>query len=206
LCQHCVDNLKFASNRCFECGKKLRQDGRDNIRCSGCVDFSSPLYQTVVAGDYYNPVRRLINGLRFGDRRVLAKALAFILAHKIRAVSADLPQVIIPVPVHANKLKQLGYNPALEIANYLSLQLNIPVASDLCMRIKDTKSQNKLSLHERKLNMARAFSVVMALANEYQHVVILDDLVSSGITVKTLAAELLKSAIERIDVWCIAHI
>lgn len=205
LCQKCLSQITFTKNRCFQCAKRLDESGRDNIRCENCQDFNMVIYQTVAACDYKTSVRKLINRLKFADRKCIAKVLAYLLAKKISKQKIDFPEVIIPTPLYKRKLRLRGYNQSLEIAKYLGNYLGIPVIDDLCIRIKDTKEQVGLSARKRRLNMAHAFAITEN-ANNYKHVVILDDLVISGATVRALANELAKSTIDRIDVWCISRI
>jgi len=205
LCQKCLLQISFAKNRCFQCGKRLDQSGRENIRCEHCQDFNMVIYQTIVACDYKKALRKLINGLKFGDRKYIAKILAFLLAKKLAQETIDLPEVIIPMPVHKRKLRLRGYNPSLEIAQYLGHYLGIPVINDLCTRVKDTKEHRGLSRKQRRLNMAAAFAITEEI-NNYQHVVIIDDLIVSGASVRSLANELSKSNLERVDVWCLCRV
>jgi ComF family protein len=115
----------------------------------------------------------------------------------------DKPELIIPVPLHEKRLKERGYNQSLEIARPIARQLKIPLAISVCDRIKHTPPQSSLSKYERQQNLHGAFSIHRTIP--VKHVVIFDDVVTTGSTVVELGKILHQAGIERVDVWCVAR-
>jgi ComF family protein len=204
LCHKCLAQISFSKNRCFQCAKRLNAIGYDNIRCQACQDFDMVIYQTIAAIDYRYPANKLINGLRFYDQKCLAKILAELLLKKLASQKIDLPQILVPMPLHKKVLISRGYNQALEIAHYLGAYLEIPVITELCLCKKYVKEQFGLSKQGQK-NIQAVFTVNVK-ANQYRHIAIIEDLVISGSNVRAMATALAKSSIERIDLWCISRI
>ena len=121
----------------------------------------------------------------------------------IKHRKSNLPECIIPVPLHPQRLRVRGFNQALELARIIAKQLNIPLNYSLCQRDKSTPFQSGLSAKQRKQNLKNAFIVTKPHA--YKHVAIFDDVVTTGTTVNELAKQLKNSGVETIEVWAIAR-
>ncbi len=115
---------------------------------------------------------------------------------------APFPEVLIPVPLHPKRYRERGYNQAVEIARPICKRFALPMDGHTCRRIIRTNAQSKENAEERARNIAGAFSVS---ALPYQHVAVIDDVVTTGATVNELCYEIKKAGVERIDVWCLAR-
>lgn len=115
-----------------------------------------------------------------------------------------LPEVVIPIPLHPKRLRHRGYNQSYELLRGLKKRGVIPVENRLCWRVKHTKPQSTLDKAARYVNMQAVFACADALA-EYQHVAIMDDVVTTGTTVNVLAKVLKERGVEQVDVWCICR-
>ncbi len=114
-----------------------------------------------------------------------------------------MPECIIPVPLNQQRLRERGFNQALELSRIIAAQLNIPLDYSLCQRDKATPFQSGLSATQRKQNLKNAFKVTTI--NSYHHVAIFDDVVTTGTTVNELARQLKLSGVKTIEVWAIAR-
>jgi len=114
------------------------------------------------------------------------------------------PDVLIPIPLHINRLDQRGYNQSLEMAKRIALWTNIDVNHTICQRVKDTAQQARLSTKERRHNIKNAFQV-NKLPKHWQHVVLIDDVMTTGSTANELTKVLFHAGVERVDVWCCAR-
>ena len=117
--------------------------------------------------------------------------------------TAPLPDCLIPVPLHPTRLRQRGYNQALEIARPLSTRLQIPLEIDAVRRIRATPAQALLPLKERARNVRGAF--VARRRFDGQRVAIVDDVMTSGHTANSLAQCLRRAGAENIEVWVVAR-
>lgn len=114
----------------------------------------------------------------------------------------QLPQVLIPVPLHKNRQRERGFNQAWLIADEIHRQLNIPIVIKGVKRILDTKSQAGLTGKQRRQNLSEAFTLIDDFP--YQRVALIDDVVTTGTTAKEIARLFEKRHIH-VQVWCLAR-
>ncbi len=145
----------------------------------------------------------LVGGAKFRDRLNLARLLGQCLTNALRECTAEMPELILPVPLHAKRLRERGYNQALEIARTIGRELSIPVDSHSCARVLATPPQAGLAQKERRRNLAEAFRVLHPPGVE--RVAILDDVMTTGSTVSELTGVLLKAGVRRVDIWAVAR-
>lgn len=114
-----------------------------------------------------------------------------------------MPHYLLPVPLHPERLRERGYNQALELARPLSRILGIPIAHRLCTRRRATLAQTSLDGGERRRNLRGAF--LPSLGEMPRHVAIIDDVVTTGTTVEELARTLRLAGVEVVEVWACAR-
>lgn len=153
---------------------------------------------------YEEPVRHLIRGLKFHRRYAYGRLLGALLAEKLTPRLEDLPQRIIPVPLHRGRYRERGFNHAAEIAREVSRRTGIPVDTGTAYRIRVTRPQVGLSAEQRTHNVRGAFELTAPCA--VRHVAILDDVVTTGATVNELARTLKQGGAERVEVWTCARV
>ena len=116
----------------------------------------------------------------------------------------QVPDVLIPVPLHYQRLRQRGYNQALELARPIAKMLGIPIDIRSCRRRKVTKEQSGLQAKQRKSNVRDAFEVTGDLRN--RSIAIIDDVMTTGSTVNELAKQLMQAGATTVDVWVCARV
>ena len=131
----------------------------------------------------------------------MASVLADLLIARIDKVS--FPDFIVPMPLHPAKLRERGFNQALEIARRVSEKCGIPLLPGACKRIKDTASQAGLPWKEREKNIRGAFTCETDLAGK--HIAVLDDVMTTGATLNELAKVLRKHGATRVSGWVVAR-
>jgi len=152
---------------------------------------------------YEPPVDALIHGAKYHQRLGDARSLGVLLAEYVAAVGGELPPLIVPVPLHRQRLRERGYNQALEIARPLARSLGLRLDPGCCIRTRPTSPQAGLGGRARRRNIAGAFTVVRV--PQAAHVAIVDDVMTTGGTVAEMAAALTGSGIGRVDVWVCAR-
>ncbi len=125
------------------------------------------------------------------------------MARQIRAIGSKLPELIIPVPLHNERLRQRGFNQALELARVLSRQLDIPIDQKSCIRCRPTDTQSRLEKSERSKNMRGAFTIRGAIKSN--HIALVDDVVTTGSTVSEITKLLKQHGVKRVDIWAVAR-
>jgi ComF family protein len=181
----------------------LHTDRSVGALCGECQRRPPPFHVCHAAFRYEDPLPALVGGAKFRSRLNMARLLGQCLASAVRGREAEMPSLILPVPLHARRLRERGYNQALEIARAVGRELSIPVDVHSCVRVLATAPQAGLEQKERRRNLRGAFRLARRL--EADHVAILDDVVTTGSTVSELARVLLKSGVTRADVWTVAR-
>ena len=133
----------------------------------------------------------------------MARLLGQCLAHSLLESGAAWPELLIPVPLHPLRLRERGYNQALEIARPLAKILSIPVDVDVCVRSRSITPQEGLDRAERRANVSGAFKVERPIRT--RHIAVIDDVVTTGSTTAELARVLLQAGADRIDIWGVAR-
>lgn len=148
----------------------------------------------------------LIHALKFRHRLAAASVLGALLAQSLARLSQDSPQCLLPVPLHPRRQRQRGFNQSMEIARPISVRFDIPIAPRLARRRRHTPAQTGLvGAKARRRNMRGAFAVEKASIAGLSHVAIIDDVVTTGATVRSLALTLKSAGISRIELWSVAR-
>lgn len=198
LCDACHDSLpQLPAGHCPSCLLPTN----DARICGACLT-NPPVWTRVIAAlPYAFPVDALIRSLKYQENLALAPVLARLLITKLSCFPA--PDAIVPVPLHPARLQERGFNQAIEIGRHLSRQMGVPLLPHACVRTKNTLSQTELSWKKRRSNMRNAFACTTRFAQK--HVVILDDVMTSGATLSELARVIRKQGASEISVWVIAR-
>jgi len=118
-------------------------------------------------------------------------------------VGDSAPEALVPVPLHRARLRERGFNQAVEIARPLAARLGIELDLNCCERVRNTAEQTRLDAAQRSRNLRDAFRVVRQVP--YRHVAIVDDVLTTGSTVASLAGTLRAAGVEEIEVWSCAR-
>jgi len=203
LCQSCWDALPRISQPCHSCGIPLAATDTQPL-CGSCQSHPSRTDHLLAPFVYSSPIRELVHGFKFHQTNHLAKLLATILyqqiAEAIAPVQADL---MIPVPLANSRLRQRGFNQALELSRYLSKWTSIPLATNEVERIEGSSSQVSLNGEARRHEIRNQFVVRRSLVGK--SIIIVDDVVTTGATVQELARVLRAAGAVRIEVWALAR-
>ena len=205
LCADCEKDLPINAQHCLVCAIPLTstQAHKNTLVCGKCQK-NPPHYTTsIIPFIYASPVKQLISQLKFHGNLTYTPLLAHSFTRALKHRASNLPECIIPVPLHKSRLRERGFNQALELSQIVGKQLSIPTVYSLCQRNKSTPFQSGLSAKQRKLNLKNAF--FMTKPHQYKHVAIFDDVVTTGTTVNELALSLKKSGVEVVEVWAIAR-
>ncbi|MEK7989885.1 MAG: ComF family protein [Thiotrichaceae bacterium] len=151
--------------------------------------------------DYVYPVNRLIQHAKFHNNFVILHFFGSLMAQQLDF--EQTPDVIIPVPLHIKRLRERGYNQSLELAKMMRNQLKLPLNYSYCQRIRYTTPQVRLNSKQRLTNLIDAFEVKHWPA-EWKHVLLVDDVLTTGSTVEEISKALSAVGVEQITVWCCA--
>lgn len=170
--------------------------------CSGT--HGQFLRHIVVPYRYAFPVDRMLKRLKYQQERQLARLFGTLLARHIgQQGRLDLPQILLPMPLHVSRQRERGFNQALDIARWCGRGLGIGVQAGSVSRIADTGSLTGLSRVERQHRILGAFRADDALAG--QRVAIVDDVLTTGSSSRELAREIYDSGAESVELWVLAR-
>jgi ComF family protein len=151
-------------------------------------------------------VREAIHAFKFGGRRGLADPLGDLLAGLgLSALPGAGPDLLVPVPLHRRRERERGYNQALLVARRLERAWGVPVAADALVRLTATAPQADLDARARRRNVRGAFGVVRAPAIAGRHIVLVDDVLTTGATASECARILSRAGASAVGVLTIAR-
>ena len=195
LCQICQTDLYFSERYvCLSCScdlpyiiqskyalKRLHQlfQGRTHIRnIHSLLDYQRG-----------NQVQTLLRQLKYNKKRGIGVYFGEILGQAI--LKSDLPDVIIPVPLHPKKQKKRGFNQSEAIAEGIGKVLNVKIQTNGLKRNKHNASQTAFTKYDRWDNVKSIFSVKKGHGLEGKHVLLVDDVLTTGATIEACVRELL---------------
>jgi ComF family protein len=202
LCDDCAAALPRAGAACPCCALPLA-DGTPPLACGRCQHRPPPFAATRTVFRYAPPLDRLVQGLKFGRRLDHARLLGGLLADHLAGQDGPRPEMLLPVPLHPRRLRQRGFDQALELARPLARRLDLPLVAAGCRRLRDTAAQSGLPAAERRRNVRGAFAVDTPVGG--RRVALIDDVVTTGSTVTALARAVVAAGAERVEVWCVAR-
>jgi ComF family protein len=197
VCPTCQHHLPRLSNPCLSCAQPL--PSLNPPYCNDCLKNPPIIDQININYPFIDPLRTLIHTFKFTQGLYLTSFLAELMLNRTHTI--DLPELLVPVPLHPLRLRQRGFNQALLLARYLSRQLQVPYQAALCHKIKNTPAQTTLSAESRQHHLLDTFTV---LPMDYQHIALIDDVYTTGATVHALARAFKEQGVGRVDVWCVA--
>lgn len=214
LCPACAARLPWNRSACFSCAMPLPELAGDPHQtpqptmqtCGACLRRRPPLTQTLAACIYAMPLDRLLPRLKFhrdlAAGRLLAQLMEQAFAPTVQGWAA--PAALVPVPLHRARLRQRGYDQALELARPLARTFGLPLMGDALQRTRGTTAQSRLDATERRRNVHRAFAVRPGVAWP-AHVVLVDDVMTTGATLHSAAIALRRAGVARVDAWVCAR-
>lgn len=203
ICFACQQELPILPHHCPQCARFLPHDYLQ--QCAVCLQ-NQPAYSRIYAlFPYQKQAIHMIKQLKFVGRLWHAHALAELMHEHIQHhwyATNSLPDLLIPVPLHAKRYRERGFNQALEIARPLAkkLKIHLDISPTRC---KSTLAQSGLNAEERQNNIKHAFE----LNREYSglSVAVLDDVVTTGSTIQEFCTILKEAGAKTIVVWCCAR-
>jgi len=208
VCEYCHEAILTERSYCLRCGCGL---SHTQPFCGECLQHHFEFTQLHAVASYQSPFPELIKQLKYNNHLLYADLLGQLLANSIlqRYNQAQLQEIdyLIPVPLHKKKHRKRGFNQAQLISEALSKHLPVEITQTTLTRSKLTNAQEGLTRHQRTLNLKHAFSLTEERKVELKgkHIVLIDDVVTTGATINSLCQVLLAAKVKRIDVWCICR-
>ncbi len=204
FCTNCRAMLPyFAPPVCPGCGDPQTE----SHLCAHCRYSPLSFHGLRAFGDYSEPLRSIIHAFKYKGNIRLAEPLGALLAQTYHRhhMAADL---IIPVPLHTERLQQRGYNQAQLLATACARQLQIPMATTILARARTTATQVKLNAQQRRSNLHGAFYYPSNVTTQIllnRKILVIDDVCTTGATLEACAATLLAAGAREVWGLVLAH-
>lgn len=199
LCTSCGKQLPWNRSACLRCGLPMPAPGE----CGDCLHRSPALTHTCAVFVYGFPLDRLIPRFKFHRDLAAGRLMAELMAGALG--TTPRPDAIVPVPLHARRMRERGYDQALELAKPVARALGIPLVADALLRVRPTAPQSELDAEARQRNLRQAFAMRPGAALP-AHVVLIDDVMTTGATLNAAAKVLLRAGVARVDAWVCARV
>lgn len=202
LCEACVVLFAQPQSRCPTCALPV---AAGITQCGACIKQPPPLDACVAAVDYAYPWSRLIREFKFHARPGWASSFATLMRSAPWVEPAlERARFVLPMPLSAQRLRERGFNQALELAQQLA-----PGKTDatLLLRIRHSAPQSALGREQRLRNVQHAFAVEPLRAHELTgaRVVLVDDVMTSGASVHAAAATLRQAGAQHVTAIVLAR-
>lgn len=201
LCEACLADLPVNQPACPRCALPLAMHSQ--TECGQCQRQPPRYHSAFVPFRYAPPLPQFITGLKFNARLSHARLLGILLRDAVLAHRPPTPDCLLPVPLHPRRLRERGFNQALEIARPVAKALGLPILTRGIRRQRDTRPQSDLDARHRHGNLRNAFRIESMAP--YRHVAIVDDVITTGTTVNELARELRQAGVETVQIWAVAR-
>ncbi len=200
LCPGCADALPWNHVACRRCALPLPAPAP---ACGRCLGSPSALAEVHAACLYGFQVDRLLPRFKFHHDLAAGRLLVQLMTDAFAPLPR--PDALVPVPLHRSRLRQRGYDQALELARPLAAALRLPLQAGLLHRVRATAPQSELDAAARQRNLHAAFAVHPGAALP-AHVVLVDDVMTTGATVHAAARALRRAGVARVDAWVCARV
>jgi ComF family protein len=191
--------MAWLGQDCALCGTP----GTSGLVCVECEQSLPCLTQAgraIAPFEYRFPIDRLVQRFKFAGDLAVGRWLALRLAEHVETEPA--PDLVVAPPLTPSRLRERGFNQALEIAKVVAHRRRLRCAIGGLARIRETPPQHGLGRRARRRNLQGAFRCALPLAG--LRLAIVDDVVTTGATVEALARALRAAGAVRVDVWAVA--
>ena len=200
----------IADPKCMRCGIPFEfieeTDIQDSV-CGACMK-SPPLYSSARSALIYDNVSRdIILGFKHGDQTQAAPCFVPWLTQAGTKI-LDKADFLIPVPLHRWRILRRRFNQSALIVQHLSKNTKIPFILNGLKRVRATPTQGYLHANERKKNVKNAFTVPDAVIFQirHKHIVLIDDVFTTGATVNECTKALLKNGAGTVSILTLARV
>ncbi|BCR03592.1 amidophosphoribosyltransferase [Desulfuromonas versatilis] len=205
LCPACLAGIRpLESPCCPRCALPYpAEEGTDHL-CEPCLRRPPPFAWVAALGLYMGTLQSAVQRLKFSGAIGLDRPLASLLADRFTDQVREFePDLLLPVPLHRDRLRRRSYNQSLLIARVLGRRWGVPVACRSLVRTRDTPPQQALKADIRQRNLQGAFRLLGPLAGE--RVILVDDVMTTGATARECSRVLLTGGASAVAVTVLAR-
>lgn len=207
LCAACRGDLVANLPCCALCAEPLVQT---EPACGRCLRHTPPFVRSYAPLRYAWPLDGLVARFKFSGDLAAGRTLARLFLEHAGADAIAGPRLLVPVPLHRQRLRIRGYDQALELARDIAPGMDdVRLLPDLLRRVRATDAQTTLDAAGRRRNVRAAFAVdartLAALGTQRPALALLDDVMTTGSTLAECARVLTKAGFTHVEAWAIAR-
>lgn len=176
LCPECANDLpRLPNNRCPQCSEQTTH----GERCGACLKDPPAFARSFACFRYEFPVDRIIHAFKYGHQLAVANWAAEIIT---RQITNNIYDLLIPMPLHPDRLRERGFNQSAEIARRIAHKIGCPLGMESLSRCRATPPQAELPMKERTRNVRGAFECSNDLSGK--RVLLIDDVMTTSATLR----------------------
>jgi ComF family protein len=204
VCPECEGQIAWVeSPLCTCCGAVfVSRDGADRI-CGDCTEDPPPFTRARAAAIYDGPAAQAIKRFKFTRQMAYLPVMQHWLQRPLCLELVAEADLIVPVPLHPKRLKQRGFNQALLLTKAFP---QVPLGREAVVRLRHTIPQVELRPKERRDNVKGAFTVPDPALVKGKNILLIDDVYTTGATVRECAKVLRRAGARRVDVLTVARV
>lgn len=204
FCRDCGAGISFVRPPLCSCCGLPFNCGPAHL-CGNCLAQAFAFDLARAALLYREPVISLIHALKFGGQLTGLSTMADLARAAAGYRDLTAPDLILPVPLHPQRLRERGFNQALLLGRACFPEQSGLINVDLLIRRRATLPQTRLSGTARRKNLAAAFTVTRPDALKDKNILLIDDVFTTGSTVHECAATLRRAGAARIEIFTLAR-
>jgi len=199
ICPSCYRHLPWNRLPCRRCATPVATLGET---CARCRESAGPINTVRAPWLFEPPIDHLIRQLKFHGSLASGRLLGSLLARAMQRGGAKA-DIMIPTPLHPRRLRERGFNQALELARPVARQLAIPLCTGIVQRSRHTSMQSGLSGQERSRNVPGAFVCNADLHGK--RIAVVDDVATTLATSEAIADCVAKAGCASVELWVVAR-
>jgi len=203
LCHDCLESIRLIEpSICTVCGQPFHGPQGTGHMCGQCIKDPPSFNTARSVFQYQGSVRTLIHRIKYKDDGHALMALSSMAREHV-LLDYVKPDMVIPVPLHSKRLRKRGFNQSLRLAG--AIFPHIPLRVDILTRTLNTKPQTELSMKARLRNVRNAFETAKRLPEGVKTILLVDDVYTTGATVRACAKTLKKAGAKEVHVFTVAR-
>jgi ComF family protein len=212
LCAECKKKVsRLSGPACFLCGLPFVSDAATSHSpthsCGDCRAHPPPFVKAITpyryeGGGERGPLAAVICQFKYQKQTRLGKPLADLLMNDLAGLPIDR---VLAIPLHPARLRVREFNQSLLLARIIAKQLALPYSIDAMIRVRETDPQVGLSKKEREANMKGAFCVIRKNEVEGQRILLIDDVYTTGATLREGTRSLISAGAKEVIVATVAR-
>lgn len=208
ICSLCYDTLPWVQygNHCDQCGGLFRGEIDGLRRCPQCIELNPRFLAGRTFFAYEAGAREWVHTLKYHQGRYLLPDIRLFLRKSSHLCDFLAHSTLVPVPLHAKRLRQRGYNQSQLLAKIWSQEVEGTDVQDILIRVLSTPSQVNLTREERLRNVKKAFAIRSKMTlDPLRTYTVIDDVYTTGATLSACADTLYRAGARRIQILTLAH-